>query len=245
MQPSLKDSGARALQGLACLITVAFFLFGLLYSIAGIDRTLDIWPAILSQTYPVDNLPIVEWDRVMFKAHKVPLYVHTVLCPLALFLGLFQLSRRFHQRYPRIHRISGVLYLLCLAIGIPAGIWLSRFEYAGPVATLGYAAMGTGTLLCTGMAVMALVRKDYSEHRGWMLRSYCMLWSSSIGFRLILIFVVPFLSQQLGPLPESFREPYIAFIFISPVLGLFAADIFLYFRRQQVLSSASLTSPAP
>jgi hypothetical protein len=229
---------------LGVVLATGFFLFlAASYWFVGIERTITLEEGILGLTYPAPGgalgPPILDWNRTMFDAQATALFLHIAGCPLALLLGLFQLSSRFHHRFPLAHRRTGVVYLVALAVGVPAGVWLGRFDVAGTISAFGYAFMGSITLVCAAAAAYAIARADVAAHRTWMIRSYAVLWTSSVGFRLLIIFVIPRLAPSLGPLPGSFVAPYAALVFLTPALGLLAADLYLWRRPDASATAAS------
>jgi len=220
----------RRAAGLLVVVT-AFELVAAaaLYSILGVDRTLDLVARVFSFTYPTVGgqvaFPLVEWDRTLFHAHTLVTYGHVIFAPLALALGPLQLWPRLRSSRPRLHRALGIAYVVAQLIGLPCGMTLARWEYGGLTATFGFFFMGATTLVCTGLGVRAIWGADRAAHREWMIRGYVVMWSGSVVFRYVLLFLLPHLAER--PLPDGFREPYVACVFLSWALGLLAADIYL------------------
>lgn len=233
----------------ALFVIVAALAFQLvssaaMYALAGIDQTIDLAKRIFALTYPtVDGqlgFPILEWDRTLFNAHRLAAYGHILPSALALAIGPFQLWTNFRQARPRLHRALGVTYVCAQLVGIPAGMYLSRFEYAGLTATYGFHGMGLTTLVCTALAVRSILVGDEASHRAWMIRGYAVMWSSAVLFRWALLLLMPHLAR--GPLPASFREPYTALIFLAWAAGLLAADVYLHFARPRSKSGVWTTT---
>jgi hypothetical protein len=197
-----------------------------MYPILGIDATLDLVNRIFTLTYPIVGgraaFPLSEFDRGLFHAHTIALYAHVTAAPLALALGLLQLWPRFRAVRPRLHRAIGVGYLAAQLVGLPSGMWLARWEYGGLTATVGFFFMGATTLACSGLALRAISVGDRAAHRAWMVRGYVVMWSSSVLFRYYLFVALPKIA------PDSFRELYVAGVFLSWALGLLAADVYLH-----------------
>jgi uncharacterized membrane protein len=221
----------------AVFVVVAVLAFQLvgstsLYALLGIDHTLDLVARTFAATYPIVDgrvaFPIVEWDRAMFNAHRLATYAHIIPSALALLIGPFQLWTNFRQARPRLHRALGIVYVGAQLVGLPSGMYLSRFEYGGLTATYGFFGMGLTTLVCTALGVRSILVGDRAAHRTWMIRGYGVLWSSAVVFRWILFLALPHLAR---PLPGGFREPYVAFVFLSWAIGLLAADLYLHLTR--------------
>ena len=211
------------------VIALVFLADAAMYIVLGTDGALDHVARTVSAIYPtVDGivaLPLIEHDRILFRARPVATYLHVILAPLALAIGLLQLWPTLRARHPAVHRWTGRLFTVAVAVSVPAGMALSVDEYGGRVATFGFFGMGVTTLVCLTMGILAILRRDRARHREWMIRTYAVLWSSSVGFRLLIILVIPLIAET--PLPGGFREPYLAFIYISWPAGLLFADIYL------------------
>src|SRR5258708_26229959 len=70
--------------------------------------------------------------------HNPPAFIlHTTLGVLALLLPPWQFVSRLRQRWPRLHRSIGRVYIGCLLISGPAPDPVAFGTLAGPVATPG------------------------------------------------------------------------------------------------------------
>ena len=94
-----------------------------------------------------------------------------------LWLGLSGLTTRLHRRLGRIY-VGSVLLASAggayMALTIPGHI-----AYAS-----GLFALDVAWLVTTGMAVLAISRKDVAQHRSWMIRSYTVTFAF-VTFRLL------------------------------------------------------------
>ena len=107
------------------------------------------------------------------------------------------------------------------------------YEYGGITAFYGFLGMGVSTLLSTSLAMyFAIARQDWERHREWMVRSYTIMWSSVVVFRLLIIYWIPWeVARTGGCLPEDFGPVYLVTIYFSWSLALLAADLYLSFSR--------------
>jgi hypothetical protein len=113
------------------------------------------------------------------------LLIHVVSGVIALVVAPLQLIPRIRERAPWLHRANGRLYVLSCAIAAPAGFMLALGTFAGPVAGAGFAIPALLWPLFTAIAVRAAIRKQFDDHRAWMLRSYA-ICANAITLRLML-----------------------------------------------------------
>lgn len=91
---------------------------------------------------------------------------------IALLIGPFQFSSRFRQRYLRIHRIMGRVYLASVAVAAIFALYLSAIHQKEMqdrewIFTLDIAWLVTGA-----MAFVAVRNGNIEAHRQWMARNY-------------------------------------------------------------------------
>jgi uncharacterized membrane protein len=133
-------------------------VFGLmtLYVLATRDRTLLNSHSFLRQRYAA-----IPW---LMLAHGIP-------GALALFLGVFQFSSRLRQRYPKVHRVMGRIYVGCVVISAPVAIAVGL---SLPIMTLLLANViqAFGWLTTTATALYCVRTGRIQQHREWMMRSY-------------------------------------------------------------------------
>lgn len=135
-----------------------WFVFGLmvLFVLLTRDRTLLDARSFLRQRYAP-----IPWVMVF---HGVP-------GALALFLGVFQFSTRLRQRYLKLHRVMGYIYIGSAAVSAPVAIAVAM---ALPVPTLLMAStiQAVGWIVTTATALYCVRTGRIQQHREWMMRSY-------------------------------------------------------------------------
>jgi uncharacterized membrane protein len=112
-------------------------------------------------------------------AHYQPfkwwLLPHGIAGACALFLGPMQFSDRLRQRYLKMHRTVGWIYVAGALIVAPLGTYIQYFEerMQGPRSFTMAAASDAGMLmLTTAIALFFILRGNIQQHRQWMTRSY-------------------------------------------------------------------------
>ncbi|WP_246541528.1 DUF2306 domain-containing protein [Roseibium polysiphoniae] len=158
-----------------------------------------------------------------FLAHHLPdnrwfLYAHIAVAPLALALLPVQLNGRLRKRYPKLHRWAGRFYVLLITLSGVAALQLAATTQAGPVAAAGFALLGVIWLIVTGLGFLTGWKRDFVQHRRWMVRS------AALTFAAVTLRVYLALSMVLG-LP--FEPAYTAIAWLCWVPNLIVAEIYL------------------
>lgn len=111
--------------------------------------------------------------------------VHFGVGGLALLIGPFQFLPGLRARRPGLHRWTGRVYVAaCFMSGI-AALVLASTTPAGLVAQLGFGLLGISWLITTGMALVKALKRQFAEHRRWMIRSYA-LTLAAVTLRIYL-----------------------------------------------------------
>jgi uncharacterized membrane protein len=124
----------------------------------------------------------------------VAFYTHIVFGGLALLLSPVQLSSRVRARVPRLHRVTGRVVLVAIALAGTAGFLLSWFNVAGPVGTAGFGTLAVLWVVFAGLGLRAILRGDVTTHRRWMLRTFALTYAA-VTLRLWLFALVPLLGD--------------------------------------------------
>jgi uncharacterized membrane protein len=130
---------------------------------------------------------------------------------LALAIGGFQLHPGLRRRFLGAHRWLGRLYVLGVAVGGSAGLYMARFANGGLPGKLGFALLGLGWLGCTAIALACIRARDVDAHRRWMLRSFALTFAA-----VTLRFYIP--ASQAAGIPFDAAYPVIAWLCWVPNL---------------------------
>ena len=137
---------------------VFFFCFGLLTLFVMYHNEL---PLMNAQSPARQHFAKVTWW----------LLPHGIGGALALLLAPLQFSTRLRQRYLRLHRVLGRLYVTCVVIAAPVAIPIALIQ--GPPTLFMAAVMQTsGWIVTTFIALYAVRTGNIKQHREWMIRSY-------------------------------------------------------------------------
>jgi uncharacterized membrane protein len=110
-----------------------------------------------------------------YQPFKWWLLPHGLAAACALLLGPMQFSDRLRQKYTRMHRVVGRIYVAGALIGAPLGCYIQFFnERFGTPRSFSIATVVDAFLWMTTTAIalaFAMSRK-IPQHRQWMTRSY-------------------------------------------------------------------------
>jgi hypothetical protein len=154
---------------------------------------------------------------------RLALIVHGLSGALALMLGPFQFLADWRRRWPRVHRWSGRVYLACILISGLTGLWLAFHTPGGVAAQSGFFVLAVLWLLTGSLALRAVLRRDFTAHRAWMMRSYALTFGA-VTLRIYLGLGVP-----LAGLP--FNEVYAMAAWASWVINLLVVEWLLLRHR--------------
>jgi len=125
-------------------------------------------------------------DAYFFGSYRWAFYAHIVVGPLTLLAGLFLVSERLRQKFPRVHRCLGRVHVfVVLFVLLPSGLWMAFRAAGGPLATMGFVFLSLFTGLSAAMGWRLAIRRRFVEHRRWMGRCFLLL-CSTVVLRLMI-----------------------------------------------------------
>jgi uncharacterized membrane protein len=114
-----------------------------------------------------------EWLHIQsFRWWLLP---HGLAGACALVLGPMQFSDRLRQRFVKLHRIVGRVYIACVFIAAPLGPYIQHAdERLGDARSFTIETMFQGGIwmLTTGIALVFILKGKVQQHRQWMTRSF-------------------------------------------------------------------------
>ncbi len=177
--------------------------------------------SLLIQGAPHDFLRPIYLERPFpIMLHALGGFVFWLAAPL-------QFSARVRQNRPRLHRFLGRSAMLAALVLSLSSLWLLVVN--PPVAgwihrvTLGVASVGT--LTAFGMALWAVRKRDFVQHRAWAIRGAGFVYSAAtIGLVAIPIYLI------YGEFPEWMED-------VNRLIGLSVNLIFVewWLRRKRAM----------
>jgi uncharacterized membrane protein len=155
------------------------------------------------------------------KHWRTSFYIHVFTSILVITSGLFQFSKTILNKYTKIHRVSGFIYLVTtLLISGPAALVMSFYANGGYPAQASFVILSILWLGSTFLAYYFVRKKDYAAHGKWMVRSYA-LTLSAVSLRLYsYLFNVFYFNMNPVDL-------YILLSWMSWIPNLIIAEIFI------------------
>ena len=160
----------------------------------------------------------------MFWSRRGWLWMHLAGGALAMLLGALQFIARLRNRWPRVHRWTGRLYLLAMLIGITGAGGLVATSPAPAAIRIAFAATGIAWVITAVVGFVAIRRKCMDVHRRWMIRNYLVTLAPAT-FRLTLLLPgVMALASPIVMIP--------ALLWLSWMLPLLAYEVIRRTRRE-------------
>jgi Predicted membrane protein (DUF2306) len=138
-------------------------------------------------------LGLLPQDAIKFTAVPWSHFVHALGGLLFGLLGPLQFASALKQRFGRLHRISGRVFV---AAGLLLGLSSLRLVTVFPDYStwlLATARFIAGVALCTSiiLALLAIAKRRVEQHRAWMIRAYAIgMGPAAISFIMLPIFLI-------------------------------------------------------
>jgi uncharacterized membrane protein len=163
--------------------------------------------------------------------------VHIAASGFAMILGAFQFLKPLRRKAPSLHRWMGRGYILACTIGGLAGGTIALYSTAGPIAGWGFFMLAVLWVPFTLLALAAAMRKDFSAHERWMIRSFALTFGA-VTLRLQL---------PIGPMLTGgdFLAAYVWIAWLAWVPNLIVAEIYIaMLRKPKRAKPAPTVAPA-
>jgi uncharacterized membrane protein len=176
-----------------------------------------------------------EWPHIQsFKWWLLP---HGLAGACALILGPMQFSDRLRQRFSRLHRVVGRIYVTGVFIAAPLGTYIQYSEERlGAPRSFSFAAATDAALwmLTTGIAFMFILKGRVQQHRQWMVRSF------AVAIVFLEVRVVGGITGW-DTLGDAANE---TIVWACVAFSLLFADIVLQWQELRRARPATVKSPA-
>jgi uncharacterized membrane protein len=187
--------------------------------------------ALVSYRYLLDVGPVPSIIAAN-RFRTVWLIAHVGFASTALLTGVVQFSGLLHRSRPRLHRRIGRVYAISCLIGAVTGVVLALGSSAGPIASVGFGALGIIWFHATWMGWQRARAGRIASHRRWMIRS----WALTLAAVTLRIYIPLFEISGLPELPS-----YRAISFLCWVPNLLLAE---YLLRRGAEGAQSSPRPA-
>lgn len=103
---------------------------------------------------------------------NIAFYTHIIPGGLALLTGWIQFHARFREKYIRLHRRIGKVYIVSVLLSAPGGIYIGFFANSGFIASAGFVTLGVCWAYTTLMGYLTIRRGEVEQHRRMLMYSY-------------------------------------------------------------------------
>ncbi|WP_188758732.1 DUF2306 domain-containing protein [Edaphobacter acidisoli] len=128
---------------------------------------------ITSELLLITDYPMYHAYRLQVIADRHLLIPHVLAGTLALLIGPINFSSRIRERYLKLHRVLGRIYVISVFIGAATGVALASGRPGFP----GTAMQATAWVVCTAAALVTARNRHIIQHRQWMARSYAVTFT--------------------------------------------------------------------
>jgi uncharacterized membrane protein len=174
------------------------------------------------------NNPAAELDshfanqRTLTLAHVLPAMLFMVLGPL-------QFVRSLRSKYPAVHRWSGRIFLTASAVVGVTGLTMAFGKTIGGVdEKAAITLFGTFFLIALGKALWHALRREFAQHREWMIRGYAIGLAVATIRPIMGSFFAAAVLQGHRPEPKEF---FGTAFWIGFTLQMIAAEIWINYTR--------------
>ncbi len=121
----------------------------------------------------------IKQDYISRDYYRWAFFIHAYTAIFALVAGFTQFSPLIRNQLPRIHRISGWLYLIVvLLLAGPSGIIIGIHANGGWSSQLGFCLLGILWIYFSWIALQKIKQRNISAHRDFMYRSFALALSA-------------------------------------------------------------------
>jgi hypothetical protein len=167
----------------------------------------------------------IKQDYVGMWHYRLAFFTHVFTAPICLLAGFTQFSGSLRRKWPQLHRRAGWLYAASvIGLAAPSGFWMGIYANGGIRSQIAFCLLGILWLLFTILAVQTAMKKQFVQHRNWMLRSFA-LAMSAITLRAWKFALV----ALLHPRP---MDLYMVVAWLGWTLNLLIVEIWIQKRKQ-------------
>src|SRR5229473_5313604 len=182
-------------------------------------------------TLSARNNPAAELDSA-FADRRTLTLAHILPGMLFMVLGPLQFVRGLRSKYPQVHRWCGRIFLSASAVVGVTGLTLAFGKTIGGVdEKAAIVLFGSFFLIALATALRHALRREFAQHREWMIRGY------AIGLAVATVRPImgTFFAAALlhGHAPEP-REFFGTAFWIGFTLQMIAAEIWINYTRAKL-----------
>ena len=208
------------------IIFIGQFVFALyilgLYGVSGIAGDFERWNTAAPHGY-------VKKDAI----GNIFFGIHIALAAIITIGGPLQLIKKLRNKFRKIHKVVGRIYITSAFIISLAGFYLVwvRGSVGGLVGSIFISINGILIFICAYIALKKAVKKQFIEHQKWAIRLFLAM-SGVWFFRVLLMLWLTIHNGPVGFNPVTFQGPALIFLYImSYIFPVLVAEY--YFRKSK------------
>ena len=126
-----------------------------------------------------DALKYVDWSEAVYQRfwpNREFLAIHVAGAGIALLIGPLQFVSAIRNRWPRIHRSIGWVYVVACLTSVPAALLVS-LDSSCALCVPPFVVWSATTMAVTGLALLLALLGRHRAHRDFMIRSYALMYA--------------------------------------------------------------------
>jgi len=172
--------------------------------------------------------PAVQLDA-HFAYHATLTLAHVLPAMLFMVLGPLQFVRGLRAKYPQVHRWSGRIFLTASTVVGVTGLTMAFGKTIGGVdEKAAITLFGTFFLIALAKALWHALRREFAQHREWMIRGYAIGLAVATIRPIMGTFFAAALLRGHAPEPKEF---FGTAFWIGFTLQTIAAEIWINYTR--------------
>jgi uncharacterized membrane protein len=164
-------------------IPISLWALGSLAILSGFFRTWVTTEALVTGVIPVDP------SDAHYTNNALLTLLHVVPGVIFLLLGPLQFISDIRKHWPKLHRWAGRLFILSgFTFAVTALIINVSFPpFGGQFKSLAVYIFSIAQILTLGIALHAVLQRDFIRHRAWMMRAFAI----GLAISTMRIFFIP------------------------------------------------------
>jgi len=185
------------------------------------------------------NNPAADLDS-HFAGQRSLVLAHILPAMLFMVLGPLQFVRGLRSAYPQVHRWSGRIFLMASAVVGVTGLTLAFGKTIGGVdEKAAIILFGSFFLIALAIALRHAMRREFAQHREWMIRGYAIGLAVATIRPIMVTFFATALLRGHRPAPHEF---FGTAFWIGFTLQMMAAELWINYTRPNAVAQMALAS---
>lgn len=121
----------------------------------------------------------IKQDYIGYWHYQVAFFVHVYSAIFCLLAGFTQFSGWIRRKYAKVHRRGGWVYVVTVVLlAGPSGFVIGVYANGGLSSQIAFCLLAVLWVYTTVMAVRAIKKRNYQQHRFYMIRSFALALSA-------------------------------------------------------------------